>query len=329
MTKTLFPLNFSYSMLSDVFKCEMLFYRKHCQRLINNNRSGDLIAGGHIAKACELTRKAYYNDGIDEDEAITLGENYILEAEDTTHELKSNERTAFCFRKYFEKFKLSSNMRPVPLADGTFAIEYLFQFDLGIAHPEIPDTNICFKGLLDGLYSKPGPLGHKISVLDEKTTGSVRRLPDGSPDFIMEEQEFNSSGQFMAYHWAARQLGVKTDNTIIRRIPILQKFEEAYELNLPINSYMLENWEQSTIAKIEELKDKYIWLKKSGKNPQKAFFPVYNDACNAYRKPCAFKAGCLSQDGESEIISSFRQAVRVNESEIALTDYLAQLNITN
>ena len=103
----MFPLSLSHSSFSDALRCEVYFVRSQIQRL-RLERSSDLIAGGHFAAACEITRKAVYNDKKDVDEAIDLGYNYILEAEDTGDILKSNDRLAFLFKKYFQKFPLDS-----------------------------------------------------------------------------------------------------------------------------------------------------------------------------------------------------------------------------
>ena len=43
---TIFPINFSHTMMSDLWSCEFKWYRTHCQRLSGVHRSGDLIAGG-------------------------------------------------------------------------------------------------------------------------------------------------------------------------------------------------------------------------------------------------------------------------------------------
>ena len=327
INETLFPINFSATMLTDLHLCELSWFRKHCQRLVGQSRSGDLIAGSHIAKACELTRKAFFNDGKDAEDSIDIGKTFILEAEDTTHDLKSNERVAMCFERYFKKFKLTSELKPVKLEDGTYAIEYLFNFDLGIPHPEIVGQNICLKGKLDGLYWRKTLAGIENYVLDEKTTGSIRRLPDGTPDWYAEENEFNTSAQFIIYHWSARKLGVKTTRSLIRRIPILVKFEESFELSLPINQFMLDRWEQSTIAKIQELISKYKWLKANGGLPQQVFYPIYNEGCNNFKKPCYWKAGCISKEGEEEIASKTKQVVYIEGKEIALIDYKKSLNL--
>lgn len=93
--ETLFPLTISDSSLSDLYLCELLWFRKYCQKLTTSVHNPDLIAGKAFAKACELTRKAYYNDKVDEEDAISIGYDYILNSEDTYDTKKSLERIAF------------------------------------------------------------------------------------------------------------------------------------------------------------------------------------------------------------------------------------------
>jgi len=120
---SLFPINFSNSMMQDVWKCELLFFRKYCQKLVNaNSKSSDLIAGGHFASGCEIVRKSYFNCGMSIDDAIAEGYNYILDAEDTGDNVKSNERLALTLQKYFKRFPLDSELTPVRLANGEHAI---------------------------------------------------------------------------------------------------------------------------------------------------------------------------------------------------------------
>ena len=51
---TYFPDKFSASMLSELSNCETSFFRHYIQHLNTSVRNPDLIAGGHIAKACEI-----------------------------------------------------------------------------------------------------------------------------------------------------------------------------------------------------------------------------------------------------------------------------------
>lgn len=321
--ETLFPINFSHSMLSDIWTCEFSWYNKHVRRFTGMYRSGDLIAGGHLASACEITRKAFFNEGVDEETAIELGYEHILSAEDTTDALKTNERVAFAFKQYFKRFKMDSSLVPCQLADGTHAIEYKFLFDTGIKHPEL-DQNICFTGKLDGLYRRIAQ-NHFVSnhVVDEKTTKSVRRITGTKLiDIQAEEEEYLTSGQLIAYHWAARKLGVKTESSLIRRIPILTNWEAAYELEIPVNQFMIDSWEYATFAKIKELVSKYRWLQEhTDKDPREAFYPVYNSGCTSYRKLCAFSDGCTSKHGDAVLTSKYRQIIFNEGKELSLKEF--------
>ena len=66
--ETLFPLTFSSSILEDVWACDTYFYRKYCQKMMNKTSNGDLVAGSLFAIGCEMIRKGYHEEHLDEDE---------------------------------------------------------------------------------------------------------------------------------------------------------------------------------------------------------------------------------------------------------------------
>ena len=333
---SLFPINFSDSMLSDVWRCELSFFRRHCQRLYSGAKNPDLIAGGHIAKACEIVRNAYFTDKLSEEEAIELGKEYILKGEDTGDSIKTNDTLAYVLGKYFTKYSLEDSLPPCKLVDGTHAVEYKFEFDLGIPHPEIKNINLKFVGKLDYLCEEYILGKVKRYVLDEKTTKMIYRVAGskGAINYAKEKEAYNVSGQFIAYHWAARQLGIETQASLIRRLPILATFEEAFELEIPINNFMIDQWYISTYNKILDLVEKYkIYLShikdNSKRNPQEVFYPIYKDGCNSFSRACAYKVGCMSKEGEQILEATFSQRVwsREHEDTISLTDYKRGLDI--
>jgi hypothetical protein len=330
---TLFPINFSSSMLDDVHRCEMFFFRKHCQKIVSHVKDPDLIAGGIFAKACELVRKAYHNENIDEESAIDIGYEYILEAEDTRHFEKTNEQIAFALKRYFRRFPLDSNMKPVELVDGAHAIEYDFLIDLGIPHPDIPDQNINLRGKLDGLYrTKVIGRSDVISVLDEKTTKSLYRLSGTKlVDLSKEEMLYRTNKQFLIYHYIARQLGVNTTNTLIRKVPIGKVHEDAIELNIAVNQFMIDMAVSTMLNKIEELVDKYKYYKSHDDFPYVSFYPVLNDKCNDYSKPCLYSDGCYEKLGERALIATHGQRIwdSSTRTEVELIEYKRKLGIIN
>lgn len=319
----MFPLSFSNSSLSSFNTCSLKGFRSSIQKLVGNNTaSGHLLAGGAFASACEMARKAYYVDKLSQEEAIDLGVELILTSPDTGHAIKTNERVAFTFKKYIQEFPFVDSFRPCELEDGSFAIEYSFSLDTGIPHPDLPDRNIMYTGILDGLYEKVID-GEVISrfVLDEKTTGSVFRVkgsknaayPNGLVDLDKELNLFKTSSQMIGYAFAANAFGIEIDSALIRRSPILTKHEPAYELKIPITPFMKEMWAISTFEFIAELSERYTYYRDKIKGtkvfPHTVFYPTYSNSCNAYGEECKYMAGCLNKQGEQVLAVTHKQMV--------------------
>jgi len=327
---TFFPLKFSTSMLDDL-RCETMFFRRHIQCLQSTVKSPDLIAGGHIAKACELVRNAYFTQGLDEYDAIELGVEYILEAEDIGDSTKTNENVAYCLEKYFKKFKLSEAFPPCSLANGTHSVEYKFDFDLGIPHPDLPDRNITFTGRLDYLCENVTLGKTTRHGLDEKTCKAVYRLPNSKIiDYAKEKAKYMTNSQILSYSWATRQLGITLDSFIIRRIPIMATFEPAFELEIPVTQFAIDNWYQGMIENILKLKEKYLLYKNSTRNPLLTFHPALTElACMSYSRPCMYQDGCTISDGEALLADRYMQRIydRENRIEVSLEQYIKELKL--
>jgi len=339
---TLFPVNFSATMLEDLSKCKLYFFRKHIQRLgRNSDRNPDLVAGGLFASACEVTRKAYFNDDLTMNEAIELGEELILTGENVEDTLKSNERVAYTFVKYWKRFPLDSTVfRPVQLTDGTYAIEYPFLFDLGIPHPDIVGQNICFTGKLDGIYNFfSGGRATKLVLTDEKTCKSVFRLPNSKMiDLEKEARMYKTSGQFLSYIWAVRQLinngmlntNLNLEELIVNRVPITKEYEPAFQLNIPMTEWQTDMFGITLINKIKDMLAAYQFYKTNNYLPFVSFEPALTShSCNSYSRPCSYGIGCESIYGEENLESNFNQIVWDKEKriEVNLTEYKRGLNL--
>ena len=321
----MFPLSFSNSSLSSFSTCSLKGFRSSMQKLVGSNtKSGHLLAGGAFASACEEARKAYYIKKLSQEEAVAIGVDLILDSPDTGHAIKTNERVALAFRKYLKEFPFVDNFRPCELEDGSHAIEYEFSLDTGIPHPDLPDRNIMFTGILDGLYEKLSTSGEIVSrfVLDEKTTGDVFRIsgskcaayPNGLVNLDKELNLFKTSGQMIGYSYAANSLGINIDSALIRRVPIMSKHEAAYELKIPITPFMREMWAISTFEFISELKDRYIYYRDNvkdvkGSYPHSVFYPTYSNSCNAWGEECRYMAGCLNREGGQVLAVTHKQMV--------------------
>lgn len=325
---SLFPEVISASMIEDIWRCETYFLRNHIQRYRLHEKSGDLLAGGAFAKACELTRKSFYEEGMSEDEAIDVGYHYILTSEHTGHAVKTNEWVAKCFKKYFRTYPLDSSFRPILFPDGSAAVEFTFDFKTGIQHPDLPDTDIRIKGKIDGVYGEYfGGKMTKAYVLDEKSTAKLYRLPTGQVDLDKELMSFRLNPQMIIYVWAARELGLKVDTALIRRVSFNAKYEPPIELHIPITQYMIDTCLSSLYNKIQELVEKYKMWKFEGYELQQTFATQYGSQCITYGRACPYAEGCWYDRGGDILASNIRQLVYNGEEMVGLESYLRQKGI--
>lgn len=324
---TLFPPNFSSSMMTLAHECRFKWFRRYVQHLSNNTISSDLHAGGLFASACEITRKAFYNEGMPEAEAIALGKDFILNAANIADAVKTNERVALAFEKYFYYYS-NSEVKPASLVDGTHAIEYKFEIDTGIPHPDLPDRNVMFTGRLDLVGTSNIGAREEFFVVDEKTTKAIFRLPGTKiPDIQKVKTEYACRGQFIGYVFACRKLGLPVTKTIVRKVPILTTYEQPFEFSVECNEAMLKWWEQSTFGTIEELVERYKWFKETGGDPRRVFTPVYGDACHSWGSPCNYHQGCTLAEGEEILKMTMAQNVGypLVETPVPLSEFLATL----
>jgi len=316
----LFPISVSNSSLSG--SCETSFFRSSIQHLHSSISNGDLNAGGIFASACEMVRVDYYDKGMPEDEAVEKAVEFILRAEDTGHAIKTNERLALTFRKYIQAYPLTMNgFRPAKLENGTHAIEYRFEVDLGIPHPDFPKRTIKYTGLLDGVFQQyhEGKVV-KTYVLDEKTTGRISRVKGTKAvDLEKEADNFRLSSQLIGYSWAMNSLGLKVDHALIRKVPLLTTYEPAFELELPITKFMMTRWRNTLQAKVEELVEKYKYYKANegtpGSTVHDAFYPSYGSSCNAWNRLCPYAQGCMIERGEELLGTIMEQNVSVLQKD--------------
>ena len=233
---------------------------------------------------------------------------------------------------YFKTFPLEDSLQPAELANGKHAVEYRFELDLGIPHPDIEGRNIYFVGLLDFLGERKVGNEVKRYILDEKTTKNIFRIQGTKEiDTIKESKKYLASKQFLGYHYAARALGVETHGTIIRKVPIMSKYEPAFELHLPVTDFAIDTWYRTTRLRILYLLDKYISYKAKGdiKYPHTFFSPVYDDRCMNYSKPCIYMDGCVLPEGEDILKASFPQQVCDSSTKhipVALEEYLERID---
>jgi hypothetical protein len=344
--QTLFPQRFSSSMIEDLNNCDLAWFNKHCRKLSMGEKSHHLIAGGLIASAMEISRKAFYNDGLCEKDAIHLGEEFILAAEDTGDMKKSNENLAFAFRMYWKSFPMATGWQPVELANGQNAIEYKLTYDTGIPHPEIKNQNILITGKLDFLGEKMRGNERIIAIVDDKTIGISGKYILSDPEAMeTEKDEYRNRGQFVTYKFLLKALwNLDINAVVVRRMPLLVNFEPAYELEVELSAFQMNWWEKVTINKIKSLVEKYEEWKIFQNDVRDYFPPKFSSVCSKlsrdskYKftqdnlfggKACEYLAGCLSKTGDSLLAMRGEQIISYPEVEtpMPLAQYLKEREI--
>lgn len=333
MTETLFPLNISSSLLKDLDTCETYFFRRHCQKYVFTGEiNSHLYAGGLFARACEIVRVEFFNNKLSSKEAVKAGTDFILNSKETGNPSKSLRILADSLKRYFTKFPLDSELIPARLADGTHAIEYEFVFDMGIPHPDIPGRNICIKGKLDQLGEFI--VGGKVLaryVIDEKTTSSIARLTGTKiVDIEREKNKYRLDKQILIYAWAARELGVPVEKVKIRVIPLSASEEDAFELDISVNNFMIDTFIRSVYARVHELVAKYQAFKEEQGRIQEYFYPTYGHNCTDWNSLCEMWQGCASKDGEDLLALECEQRVwesDAHEKLIPLIEFKKNLGI--
>jgi hypothetical protein len=248
-----------------------------------------LIAGGAFARGMEVTRKAYYDQGLSEDESIALGyvalhEEFVKEGytedDEFLYKNKAPNRMGGALINYFQEYPLDRDeIRPAKMANGKHAIEFNFGIPLPIAHPET-GLPIIYCGRFDMLGQKD----NMLFVVDEKTTGSL-----GEYWF----KRYELSAQFTGYCWAARQHDFPVVGALIRGIGILKGQIKHATVPLMRPDWMIDEWYAQLINDIRDMIE--YW--KADNWPAD-----YADSCGSYGG-CQFTPVCgISPQGRDSML---------------------------
>ena len=134
--------------IADMQRCKYLAFLNNIAHLSGKaGRSIHLEAGGGFAKAIEITRIAFFKDGVDDYDAVNLGLDYleteysvIYAAERWKDENKSPTKLMKAFEFYFRTYHLGSEYTPYTLTDGTVTVEQPLLYDSGIVNPFTGNT---------------------------------------------------------------------------------------------------------------------------------------------------------------------------------------------
>jgi hypothetical protein len=312
MTETpTFPKSLDSTMVSSYTDCPQKFFLEFCLKLAPIAVSPDLHAGGALASAFEVARKAFYFDGLPQDRAIEMGfaefTRFWGDYEPPEKHAKTFINCGFAFTEYFNQYSMvTDHLNPIRLPDGRPAVEYTFAIPTKVPHPETGEP-ILFSGRCD-LVAELTNNNNAIAVVDEKTSKSI-----GNSFY----RKWGLRGQFRGYAYALREAGINVEYALVRGIALQVTQTQFCEVLVPIADYSLDRWWVATNQKIAEIANRWKYMQGKretvkGMLDQGVPIPDYQVANHmnavshdawtyAFGEPCeqffgcAFKQLCLSQ----------------------------------
>lgn len=289
-----FPSLIDNSAISSFKKCPTDWYYGSLQAIARKGGNIHLHFGGAYAAGLEAGRKAFYDDGIDEETALTIALDTATkfwgdyEVDENFAGAKNYERLIGALVEYFEQYPLSSDIiKPFRLANGKSAVEFTFAIPLpNVKHPVTGDP-LLYGGRFDMLAERDGVL----FVEDDKTASQL-----GSQWM----RNWTLDAQFTGYCWAARDFGYPVAGAIIRGLSILKNGYGHAQAITYRPDWQIDRWLQSTEPTVR-LMIAY-W--------EQGFFPLALDkhACNSYGG-CGFSQLCESPNPEGWIAMNYEPRV--------------------
>lgn len=280
-----FPMAVDSTMISAYSACPRLMELSHIDHWKPaGTTSIHLTAGGAFARGLEISRRSYAT-GTPADESQELGAAALALAfgeDERLDEVKSLPRMLSTFDYYFTQYPLETDPAQILILEQTPAVEFSFAIPLPILHPDT-GAPILFCGRCDALVKFAGG----VYALDDKTTSSL------GPSW---SQQWDLRGQFTAYAWALRELGISARGTMIRGISILKTKNETQQAVVSQPDWKIDRWYEQTLAKIRSMVDDY----------QRGVFRYdLSESCNHYGG-CTFRRVCLTPNPDEWLSTYFQ-----------------------
>lgn len=236
-----------------------------------------LHAGAAYARGLEVTRKAFYEQGLLAEQARALGLGALLESYGTfecpVDSPKSAARMAGALEFHFDRYPMDQDQgQPLVLPSGKRAIEFGGVEVLDATHPETGDP-LQYSWRMDLAVDFRGTkLGH-----DDKTAS---QLGASWP------RQWDLRSQFTSYVWGAARAGIKLDGFRIRGISILKTKYDTLEAITYRPDWQVDRWYAQLHRDIKRMKQQW----------EEGYFDFNLDhACTEYGG-CMFRGVCTARD---------------------------------
>lgn len=297
-----FPLVIDSTMLSSMTCHRRWVWSYEANYTPFAGKSIDLMAGAAFAKGAEIMRTCFLLGSAemtsisgahlsfttrpgDPEDALEAGVEALIQAYDQNtpafNSPKTCDRMAGALEYYSTQFPLTDpEYGVISSIAGKPGVEWNFCVPLPVLHPDTGEpllfagrTDICLE-IFGGRY-----------LTDDKTT---TRLGDSWV------KQWDMRGQFAGYTWAARQLGIQIDGTLVRGTSILKSKYECKQALVDQPQWKCDEWLAATVAKLEMAKLYYYEHSLDG-NPRPTVIPAFGEPCNEYGG-CEFKRFCMVKD---------------------------------
>jgi len=245
-----------------------------------------LHAGGAFAAGLESTRKAFYRDGMSEQDSIAIGltrlwEFYGTFEPDERNKQKGVDYMARALVAYFTRYKLAEDyLQPVMVA-GQPLVELTFAEPIDVAHPQTGDP-ILYAGRFD-MFATHRAYGVNF-VNDEKTSKQL------GAQWI---KQWDTAAQFTGYCWASKRLGLNPAGAIIRGIGLLVNETTFAEAITYRDEWRIDRWYQQLLRDVKRMIQ--AW-------ETDTYDRAEDHACNNYGE-CLYTKTCFHRDGDARLLS--------------------------
>lgn len=285
-----FPEVVDSSILGAFKSCEHKGLLEYMYHIRHNRPSIHLVAGGCYAKALEVYRIAYYQDGVGKELAIQKGflaglKDWAPE-DDFEGEYKSLWNMLSAFLATIEEWPPETDFIKPAKINGKSGVEFTFAIPIpGTRHP-VTGNPIIYAGRFDMLAEYNAAL----FVEDDKTTGAIG--PTWASQWALRSQ-------FTGYCWAAKQYGIPVAGAIVRGIAI-QKTQFKFALSIQYRTdWEIERWLHTT----QKLLERII---KAWENMD--FTHDLDSACSYYGG-CSYKSLCEKKNWLDWLEPDFTQVI--------------------
>jgi hypothetical protein len=286
-----FPAVFDSTMRSAFVACPQQFYLGQLLGLRKATGSIHLVFGGAIARGLEVTRLAYWQDGLDEVNAVSEGLKAVIDfwgdyepppdLGTSRAAVKTLDACLDALYSYFEQFPLGSDQISPVMIDGEPIVEKSFALPIpGTAHPTTGEP-IVYAGRFDLLAR----FNDAVFVVDEKTSGSLGSM-------WLSNWPLNS--QVSGYIWGARTYGFPVAGAIIRGLGILKQSIQFQQVVLTRPDWLINRWLAQLARDINRAAE--MWKAAHALDDiHMAFDRALGSSCSAYGG-CPFVSLCETEN---------------------------------